>query len=103
MTEGEYVNCSVRYVEWEGETGGDRWVEGVDVTITATWATILLPDGATKRFLRKTNKTLQIYPNMSRLQAEAERHKYRGKNSPAAEGPARLGGECPKAQRLQHR
>jgi hypothetical protein len=91
MTEGTYGNCSAMYVERDGEIAANKWVEGVEVAITESWATIVLSDGFTKKFLRKTNKALQIYPDMSRLQAEAERQLNRVINSQAPKNPAHLG------------
>ena len=91
MTEGKYVNCSVKFIDRDGEASEDQWLEGVEVSITASWAIFELPDGKSKKFSRKKNMSLQIYPGMSRSEAEAERQHNQVVNSGAESEPAYRG------------
>jgi hypothetical protein len=78
---GKYSNCAVMYHEATEEGTHLKWQEIAEVVITDSWATVTFLDGSTRRFVRKTNRSLQIYPGMTLEKAKADREWNRVRSS----------------------
>lgn len=73
---GVYENCAIRYHQQdEGGLGADVWEEGATVRVEEKWVKVTFGSGLERRFLRSTNRSLQIYPGAMIEQARNERQK----------------------------
>lgn len=73
---GVYENCAIRYHQQdEGGLGADVWEEGATVCVEEKWVKVTFGSGLERRFLRSTNRSLQIYPGATIEQARNERQK----------------------------
>lgn len=73
---GFYENCAVRYHQQdEGDLGRDVWEEGATVHVEEKWVKVTFRSGLERKFLRSTNRSLQIYPGATVDQARNERQK----------------------------
>jgi hypothetical protein len=73
---GVYENCAIRYHQQdEGGLGADVWEEGATVRVFEKWVIVTFRSGLERKFLRSTNKSLQIYPGATVEQARNERHR----------------------------
>jgi hypothetical protein len=71
---GLYESCAVRYHRHdEGDLGLEVWEEGATVRVEEKWVRVTFRSGVEKRFLRSTNRSLQIYPGATVEQARNER------------------------------
>lgn len=71
---GLYESCAVRYHRQdESDSGGDVWEEGATVRVEEKWVKVTFRSGLERRFLRSTNRSLQIYPGATIAQARNER------------------------------
>ena len=91
---GVYENCAIRYHQQdEGGLGADVWEEGATVRVFEKWVIVTFRSGLERKFLRSTNKSLQIYPGATVEQARNERHRNasisQGRNNVEA-GPVSL-------------
>lgn len=77
MKIGVYHNCAVLLREQDPTRAInyeiDRWYEGLTVDVQEKFAFINFQDKSYRRILRKTNKSTQIYPERTRLEALQER------------------------------
>ena len=76
LSVGLYENCAVRYHQQDqGDLGRDIWEEGATVRVEEKWVKVMFRSGLERRFLRSTNRSLQIYPGATVEQARNERQK----------------------------
>ena len=100
---GDYENCAVRYHQQdEGDLGRVTWEEGATVRVEEKWVKVTFRSGLERRFLRSTNRSLQIYPGATVEQARNERQRNastsQGKNEV---GPVNLPPPPPAPKNIQ--
>lgn len=74
LTVGLYESCAVRFHRQdEGDLSLDVWEEGATVRVEEKWVKVIFRSGLERRFLRSTNRSLQMYPGATVEQARNER------------------------------